>query len=75
MKGDLAGLEFRTGVFVDPHLVGYGDGAVFDGVSPVALSPGLEGDGAFEKADASGAAWRVGLMRQAPPSPAKRIWA
>jgi hypothetical protein len=55
VKGDLAGLEFRTGVFVDPHLVGYGDGAVFDGVSPVALSPGLEGDGAFEKADASGA--------------------
>ncbi len=41
MKGGLAGLQFRAGVFVDPDLVTNRDGAIHYRVAPIAFAAGL----------------------------------
>jgi len=45
MDGRGARLQFGPGIFVNPDLVTNGDGAVFRGAAPIALSAGLQRDG------------------------------
>ncbi|PYU87399.1 MAG: hypothetical protein DMG51_02365 [Acidobacteria bacterium] len=59
MDGGCAGLQFSTGIFVNPDFVADGHRTIFRGAAPVALSTGLQGDRTIDVADAGDACWRI----------------
>src|SRR5213594_2382646 len=55
-------LQFGAGIFVHPNFVADGHGTVSGGAAPIALSAGLQRNGAIRVADAGDARGRIFLF-------------